>query len=68
MEEIKIIIAKDGKVTIDVEGIKGSGCKGSGCKDLTKKLEKALGSSKSKKKAEYYDEQDVGDNQGVGGY
>jgi hypothetical protein len=63
MEEIKIIIAKDGKVTIDVEGIKGSGCK-----NLTKKLEKALGTSKSKKKAEFYDEQDVSDNQGVGGY
>lgn len=64
MEEIKIIIAKNGQVTIDVEGIKGSGCK-----NLTKALEKAFGTTtKSKKKAEYYDQQDVSDNQGVGGY
>lgn len=64
MQEIKVIISKDGKVTIDVEGIKGSGCK-----NLTKALEKALGkTTKSKKKAEYYDEQDVSDQQGVGGY
>ena len=61
MQEIKIIIAKDGKVTIDVEGIKGSGCK-----DLTKKLEKALGSSKSKKKTEYYQEDSQGEQQSVG--
>ena len=64
MQEIKIIISKSGQVTIDVEGIKGSGCK-----NLTKGLEKAFGTTvKDKKKAEYYDEQDVSDTQGVGGY
>jgi hypothetical protein len=62
MKEIKIIISKSGQVTIDVEGVTGSSCK-----KLTKALEKALGSSKSKKKTEYYDDQDVSDTQGVGG-
>jgi Protein of unknown function (DUF2997) len=64
MKEMKIIISKTGQVTIDVEGIKGSGCK-----NLTKAMEKAFGTTvKDKKKAEFYDEQDVSDNQGVGGY
>ena len=64
MEEIKIIISKDGKVTIDVDGIKGSGCK-----KLTKTLEKKLGKTvKDKKKAEYYQEQNVEDQQSIGGY
>ncbi len=64
MEEIKIIISKSGQVTIDVEGIKGSGCK-----NLTKAMEKAFGMTiKDKKKSDYYDEQDVSDNQSVGGY
>jgi len=64
MEEMKIIISKDGKVTIDVEGVKGSSCK-----SLTKALEKALGTTvKDKKKSEYYQQDTQGDQQGVGGY
>jgi hypothetical protein len=38
MQEMKIIISKEGQVTIDVMGVKGSGCK-----NLTKALEKAFG-------------------------
>ena len=64
MQEMKIIISKSGQVTIDVSGIKGSGCK-----NLTKALEKALGTTtKSKKKTEYYQQDTQGDTQGVGGY
>jgi hypothetical protein len=52
MQEIKIIIGKSGKVVLDVNGIKGSGCK-----ELTKKLEKALGSAESTKaKSEMYEQ------------
>ena len=54
MEEIKVVIPKNGPVTIDVAGFKGSGCK-----DLTKAIEKALGMvTKDTKKQEFYDEQE----------
>lgn len=50
MQEIKITIGPSGKVNLSVNGAKGSACK-----DLTKKLEKALGSVESSKQTtEYY--------------
>lgn len=38
MQELEIIIAADGSVTIQVNGVKGSACL-----DLTRELEEALG-------------------------
>lgn len=38
MEEMEIIIDKNGKVNIEVKGVKGPSCK-----DLTRELEEALG-------------------------
>jgi hypothetical protein len=59
MQEIKIVIGKSGKIVLDVNGVKGSGCK-----DLTKKLEKALGSTEStRSKTEMYEQ-----GQGVSKY
>ncbi len=53
MAEIKMRIAKDGKLKIAVNGVKGSACK-----DLTKALEKALGTVESTKAtSEMYDQQ-----------
>ena len=50
MQEIKITIGEDGKVNLDVSGVKGSACS-----DLTKSIEKALGRVEvSKKKSEFY--------------
>ena len=50
MTEIKIVIGADGKVNIDVAGVKGKSCT-----DLTKSIEKALGKVQAtKKKAEFY--------------
>jgi hypothetical protein len=50
MQEIKITIGKDGKVNLDVAGVKGSACS-----DLTKSIEKALGRVEvTKKKSEFY--------------
>ena len=45
MEEIKVTIAKDGSITIDVDGVKGSMCK-----EMTKSLEQALGMTIKNKK------------------
>lgn len=64
MQEMKIIISKEGQVTIDVMGVKGPSCK-----NLTKALEKAFGTTVTdKKKTEYYQEDTQSDSQGVGGY
>ena len=64
MQEMKIIIAKDGKVTIDVDGVKGPSCK-----DLTRKLEEALGSTvDSTVKTEYYEQEQGLDNTQTAGY
>ena len=50
MQEIKITIGKNGKVNLDVAGVKGSACS-----NLTKSIEKALGRPEvSKKKSEFY--------------
>ncbi len=50
MQEIKITIGKNGKVNLDVAGVKGSACS-----DLTKSIEKALGRVEvTKKKSEFY--------------
>lgn len=44
MSELIIEIKPDGAVTVSVEGMKGSGCK-----DVTKAIEKALGTTQSTK-------------------
>ncbi|MBD3404695.1 MAG: DUF2997 domain-containing protein [Candidatus Lokiarchaeota archaeon] len=64
MQEMKVIISKNGQVTIDVDGIKGSSCK-----TMTKALEKSLGITVSdKKKTEFYEEQQVDNQQNLGNY
>lgn len=64
MEEITIRIGKDGKVNLNVEGVKGTGCK-----DLTKAMEKALGSvEKTSSTSEMYEQQATVENeQEIGG-
>ena len=63
MQEIKLIIGKDGKVNVDVAGIKGSACQ-----DLTKSIETALGRTESvRKKPEFYQQQAAGAKQRLGG-
>ena len=50
-ERIKIVIGKDGGVTVDVSGVKGNGCKA-----LTKAIQDGLGVTTSdKSKAEMYE-------------
>lgn len=62
MQEIKLIIGKDGKVNIDVAGVSGSACQ-----NLTKSIETALGKTESvKKKPEFYDQQGAGTKQRLG--
>jgi len=64
MKEIKIVIGKDGKTNIDVAGVKGGACK-----DLTKAIEKALGSVEtSKKTEEFYSEDATVSNKQTTGY
>jgi hypothetical protein len=63
MQEIKLIIGKDGKVNIDVAGVKGSACQ-----DLTKSIETALGRTESVlKKQEFYQQQAASAKQRLGG-
>lgn len=64
MEEIIIRIGKGGKINLNVLGVKGSSCK-----DLTKNLEKALGSTvETKNTDEYFEQkQETGLTQGLGG-
>jgi hypothetical protein len=45
VQEIKLIIGKDGKVNIDVAGVSGPACQ-----NLTKSIETALGKTESVKK------------------
>ena len=63
MQEIRLIIGKDGKVNIDVAGVKGSACQ-----DLTKSIETALGRTESVlKKPEFYQQQAASAKQRLGG-
>lgn len=63
MQEIKLIIGKDGKVNIDVAGVKGSACQ-----DLTKSIETALGRTESvRKKPAFYQQQAASAKQRLGG-
>ncbi len=62
MQEIKLIIGKDGKVNIDVAGVSGPACQ-----DLTKSIENALGKTESvKNKPEYYEQRKAGTKQRLG--
>ena len=62
MQEIKLIIGKDGKVNIDVAGVSGPACR-----DLTKSIEAALGKTESvKKKPEFYEQRKAGTKQRLG--
>lgn len=50
MEELEIIIDKNGKIDIEVKGVKGHSCK-----ELTRDLEEALGEVEKRTcKTEYY--------------
>ena len=63
MQEIKLTIGTDGKVNIDVAGVKGPACK-----DLTKSIEAALGKTESvEKKPEFYQQQAASAKQRLGG-
>ena len=63
MREIKLTIGQDGKVNIDVAGVKGPACK-----DLTKSIEVALGKTESvEKKPEFYQQQAASAKQRLGG-
>ncbi len=62
MQEIKLIIGKDGKVNIDVAGVSGPACQ-----DLTKSIETALGKTESvKKKPDFYEQRRTGTKQRLG--
>lgn len=63
MQEITIRVGKGGKINLGVLGVKGSSCK-----DLTKALEKAMGSVvEDKNTNEFYDQQTVTEKQQLGG-
>ena len=52
MEEVKIVVGKNGEVKIDVHGVKGGSCQ-----EVTKELEAAFGSVVERRKTgEYYEE------------
>jgi hypothetical protein len=62
VQEIKLIIGKDGKVNIDVAGVSGPACQ-----NLTKSIETALGKTESiKKKPEFHQQQATGTKQRLG--
>jgi len=62
--EMKVIVSKDGKVTIDVRGIKGSACK-----SLTQAMEKAIGTVTSDENTdEYYEQEQAVDTSQELGY
>jgi hypothetical protein len=62
VQEIKLIIGKDGKVNIDVAGVNGPACQ-----NLTKSIETALGKTESvKKKPEFHQQQATGTKQRLG--
>jgi hypothetical protein len=59
VQEIKLIIGKDGKVNIDVAGVSGPACQ-----NLTKSIETALGKTESvQKKPEFYERRTAGTKQ-----
>lgn len=64
MTEIKIIIGKGGKVSLNVEGVTGPSCR-----ELTRRLEEAMGRIESvKKKGAFYEQtQAVNQQQKLGG-
>ena len=58
MEIHKLTIAKDGSVTIEVNGIKGKSCQ-----DATRELEKRLGAvTDDQQTGEYYEEENANFN------
>jgi len=58
MSEIVIRVGKDGKLNLNVNGVKGSSCK-----DLTKGLEKALGVTETSKNTnDYYEQEQTVEN------
>jgi len=63
MKEIVIRVGKDGKINLDVLGVKGGACK-----DITKALERALGIvEKTETTSEYYEQpQTLEDQQSQG--
>jgi hypothetical protein len=63
MNEIKVIVGKDGSLKIDVHGVKGVSCK-----DLTQELEKNLGVvTEDDVTQEYYqDKETLVNQQGIG--
>ena len=59
MKEIVIRVGKDGKINLDVLGVKGGACK-----DITKALERALGIvEKTETTSEYYEQQQTLEDQ-----
>jgi len=64
MEEIIIRIGKGGKINLSVDGVKGPSCK-----EITKNLEKALGSTvETKNTGEYFEQKQENTNmQNLGG-
>jgi hypothetical protein len=52
MKKIRILIGKDGKATVSVEGVQGPGCL-----DLTKIIEQALGEVQERKLCDAYHEE-----------
>lgn len=59
MKEIKIRIGKDGKISMNVTGVKGGSCK-----DITKSLENALGAvEKTENTDEFYEQQLTNEDQ-----
>ena len=64
MEEIIILVGKDRKINLSVAGVKGTSCK-----DLTKAMEKALGTvTETKGTTEMYEQKaTVDDKQTLGG-
>ena len=62
MEEIVIRIGKDGKINLNVAGIKGGACK-----NLTKAMETAFGMvEKTETTGEFYEEQSAENQQSQG--
>lgn len=65
MQEIKIVVGKNGKVNLGVDGVKGESCK-----EITRKIEEALGKTvESSNTEEFYEQScDNSNEQTLGGY
>jgi len=63
MQEITIRVGKDGKIDLGVLGVKGNSCK-----NLTKAMEKALGTAIEVEETAEHFEQEVQDDQKLGGW